>query len=68
MLAPPLDAHRHGMETNSVMYRQAEMAYRTSYLTEQLQRPGARAHHGRSANHRRRIHLPWRSHSDSTAT
>jgi hypothetical protein len=52
---------------NSVMYRQAEMAYRTSYLTEQLQRPGARAHHGGTANHRRRIHLPWRSHSGSTA-
>ena len=43
------------------------MAYRTSYLTAQLQRPGARAHHTGAGAHRRRIHLPWRSHSAPAA-
>ena len=48
-----------GMEPTNLIYRQAEMAYRTSYLTEQLTRPGARAHHAQPRSHRRSARLHW---------
>jgi hypothetical protein len=65
-----LAAQASCMELTTVLYREAEMAYRTSYLTEQLQRSGARKHRadGSAATARsRRIHLRWHPHHASAA-
>jgi hypothetical protein len=50
------------MEPNGIMYRQAETAYRTTYLTQQFQRHSLRARVEDGARHRRKSHLRWWPH------
>ena len=66
----PLAAQAVVMQPMSTMESQAEMAYRTSYLTQQYHRPGARArhHHSAAAATRGRIltRIRWRPRPSST--
>ncbi len=72
MPGPALGAQSCVMETN-IIYRQADMEYRTSYLTHRGQH-GQHGQHGRHGapvtvpsdrrSHRRTRRLPWRLHAD----
>jgi len=53
------------MEPTNILYQEAAMAYRKTYLTEQVQRPGARARRTGAGTHRRRLHLRWPLHPNA---
>lgn len=67
MPGPSLGAQANGMEMTTAMYREAEMAYRTSYLSEQLQRSAARKRRRDGTAQSKHAHLRWYPHR-STAS